>query len=116
MVVRLGQLAVWIAVVMAMMMAVLALASTIVALFMFAFVVHNLVFQIGLADWSSLGVGALFVAIIGGVWLLGNSLLDIIAGSGSRSRHQASNQRTKITLPWLGIAACLGLLFFLFAE
>jgi hypothetical protein len=116
MIVRLGRLAVWIAVVMTAMMAVLALATTIVALFMFAFVVYNLVFQIGLADWSSLGVGALFVAIIGGVWLLGNSLLDIIAGLGSRSRRQASNQRTKITLPWLSIAACLGLLFVLFAE
>jgi hypothetical protein len=116
MIVRLGRLAVWIAVVITMMMAVLALASTIVALFMFAFVVYDLIFQIGLADWSPLGVSALFVAIIGGVWLLGNLLLDIIAGFGSRSRHQASNQRTKIVLPWLGIAASVGLLFFLFGE
>jgi len=99
-----------------MMMAVLALASAVVALFMFAFVVYDLVFQIGLADWSSLGVGALFVAIIGGVWLLANSLLDFIAGFDSRLRHQASSQRTKIVLPWLGIAGCVGLLFFLFAE
>jgi hypothetical protein len=98
------------------MMAGLALAAGIVALFMFAYVVHNLVFQIGLANWSSLGVGAVFVAIIGGVWLLGDTLLDIIAGFGSRSRRQAGNQRTKIVLPWLGIAACIGLLFFLFGE
>jgi hypothetical protein len=116
MVVRLGQLVVWTAVVMAMMLAGLALAAGILASFMFAFVIYNLVLQIGLANWSSLGVGALFGAIIGGVWLLGNSLLDSIAGFGSRSRHGVSNTLTKIVLPWLGVAASVGLLFFLFGE
>jgi hypothetical protein len=55
-----------------------------VALFLFAFVVHQLVIELGMANWASLGVGALFVAIIGSIWLIGNSLLDIIARAGSR--------------------------------
>src|SRR5262245_27408269 len=47
----------------------------------------------------SLGVGTLFGAIVGAFWLLGSSFLDSIAGFGSRSRHQTSNEITKIVLP-----------------
>jgi hypothetical protein len=70
----------------------------------------------GLANWSSLGVGALFVAISGGIWLMGNSFLDIIATSGSHRYATKRSRRTEMTLPWLIVAAVTGALFYLFGE
>jgi len=116
MVVRLKTILYWIATILTLMMVGLMLPIFLVALCFFAFVGYHLVFEIGLKNWSSLGLGALGLAIIGGIWLLGNSLLDILAGFGSRFRHQANTHRTKIILPWLGILACIGVLFFWLGE
>ena len=70
---RLNQAISWIATILAFAVGALVLAVSIVALAMFAFGVHHLASQMGLANWSSLGVGALFVALLGGIWLMGNS-------------------------------------------
>jgi hypothetical protein len=78
-------------------------------------VVHHLVSKLGIVNWSSLGVSALFVAISGGIWLTGNSFLNIIAASGSR-RYATKGRRIEITLPWLIVAAVTGALFYLFGE
>jgi hypothetical protein len=113
---RVGQAICWMASLLTLSVGVLALAASIVALALFAFGVHHLVSKLGIANWSSLGVGALFVAIIGGIWLIGNSLLDIIAASGSRRYATKRSRRTEITLPWLVMAAVTGSLFYLFGE
>ena len=116
MAVRLGQIFYWIATMLTLSMGALAVAASILTLVMFAFVVYFLVFQYGIANWSSLGVGALFFAIIGGVWLMGNSVFEFIASFRTRSSRQLHRQLAKIILPWLGIAAFIGSLFFLFGE
>jgi hypothetical protein len=108
---RVGHILSLIATTLAVFLAALALGTSIVVLVFFVFLVHHLVFQIGLANWSSLGLAALFLGILGGIWLMGNSLLDIVAGVGFRVR-----QRTAIILPWLGIAAFIGMLFVIFGE
>jgi hypothetical protein len=113
---RLKQAISWIATILAFAVGALVLAVSIVALAMFAFGVHHLASQMGLADWSSLGVGALFVALLGGIWLMGNSLLDIIAASGSHRYATKRSRRIEITLPWLVMAAVVGSLFYLFGE
>ena len=86
------------------------------ALGLFIFVIHHLISQFGIANWSSLGVAALSLAILGGIWLIGNSLLDIIVASGSRRYATKRSRRTQITLPWLIVAAVTGALFYLFGE
>ena len=116
---RVGQAICWIANLLTLSsVGVLALAASIVALALFAFGVHHLVSQFGIASWSSLGVGALFVAIIGGIWLIGNSFLDIIAASGPRryANIPKRSRRTQINLPWLVMAAVIGTFFYLFGE
>jgi hypothetical protein len=113
---RLGQAICWIATILTLSMGALALTASIVALSLFAFGLYHLIPKLGIANWASLGVGALFVAIIGGIWLIGNSLLDIIATSGSRRYATKRSRRTKIYLPWLIMAAVLGSVFFLFGE
>jgi hypothetical protein len=100
-----------IATILTLCIGALILAASMVALVLFVFLVYFLVFQIGLANWSSLGVGTFFLALLGSVWLLGNSLLDILAGVGFRVR-----QRVSIILPWLGLAAFVGLLFIIFGN
>ena len=70
---RLKQAISWIATILAFAVGALALAASIVALALFVFVIHHLISQFGIANWSSLGVAALFVAIVGGIWLIGNS-------------------------------------------
>ena len=80
-------------------MGALMLAASIVALALFVFVVHHLVSKLGIVNWSSLGVAALFVAISGGIWLTGNSFLDIIAASGSRRYATNQDRSTEIILP-----------------
>ena len=99
-------------------MGALALAAGIVPLALFAFVVHHLASKLGIANWSSLGVAALFVAVIGGFWLIGNSFLDIIAARGSRRYPNNPNQSRciQINLPWLVMAPVIGSFFVLFAE
>jgi hypothetical protein len=116
MMIRLEQIFYWIATIVTLMMVALMLAIDLAALSFFALVVHHLVFEIGLKNWSSLGIGALGLAIIGGIWLLGNSFLDILAGYGPRFRHEANDHRTRVILPWLGVAAGIGVLFFVFGE
>jgi hypothetical protein len=113
---RLGQAICWIASLLTLSVVVLALAASIVALALFAFGVHHLVSQLGIANWSSLGVAALFVALIGGIWLIGNSFLDIVAASGSPryANNPEWSRRTQINLPWLVMAAVIGLFVFLF--
>ena len=59
----------------------------------------------------SLGVGALLVAIIGSIWLMGNSFLDVIAASGSHRYATKRRRRAQINLPWLVTAAVIGSLF-----
>jgi hypothetical protein len=113
---RLAQAICWVATILAFSAGALALAASIVALAMFVFGVHHLASQMGLANWSSLGVAALFVAISGGIWLMGNSLLDIIAASGSHRYATKRSRRIEITLPWLVMAAVVGSLFYLFGE
>jgi Na+/phosphate symporter len=113
---RVGQAICWIATILAFSVGALALAASIVALAMFAFGVHHLASQMGLANWSSLGVGALFVALLGGIWLMGNSFLDIIAASGSHRYATKRSRRIEMTLPWLIVAAVTGALFYLFGE
>jgi hypothetical protein len=113
---RLGQAICWVATILAFSAGALALAASIVALAMFAFVVHHLISKLGIANWSSLGVAALFVAIIGGIWLMGNSFLDVIAARGSHRYPTKRRRRTEITLPWLVTAAVIGSLFYLFSE
>ena len=92
------------------------LAASIVALALFIFVIHHLISQFGIANWSSLGVGALFVALLGGIWLMGNSFLDVIAASGSHRYATKRSRRIEINLPWLVMAAVTGALFYLFGE
>ena len=111
MVARLQHSLILIATILTFCIAGLVLAASVVALALFVFLVHHLVFQIRLAKWSSLGVGAFFLALLGGIWLLGNVLPDSIAGVGFRARQRAS-----AVLPWLGITAFVGLLFIIFAE
>jgi hypothetical protein len=113
---RLQQAISWIATILAFAVGALALAASIVALGLFIFVIHHLISQFGIANWSSLGVAALFLAILGGIWLIGNSLLDIIVASGSRRYATKRSRRTQITLPWLIVAAVTGALFYLFGE
>ena len=113
---RLKQAISWIATILAFAVGALALAASIVALALFVFVIHHLISQFGIANWSSLGVAALFVAILGGIWLIGNSLLDIIVASGSRRYATKRSRRTQINLPWLVVAAVTGALFYLFGE
>ncbi|MGB3038875.1 MAG: hypothetical protein WBB72_16075 [Methyloceanibacter sp.] len=113
---RLQQAISWIATILAFAVGALALAASMVALALFIFVIHHLISQFGIANWSSLGVAALFVAILGGIWLIGNSLLDIIVASGSRRYATKRSRRTQITLPWLIVAAVTGALFYLFGE
>ena len=116
MVVHPGQVVCWTVTFFVLIMAAATLTVSIVALLMFAMVVYHLVFQLGLANWSGFGVGALLFAIIGVVWLIGNWLLDLIAGLGSRSRPRRKNHRARIILPWLGTAGLIGVLFYLFAK
>jgi hypothetical protein len=111
MVARLQHNLILIATTLTLSIALLVLAASVVALALFVFLVHHLVFQIGLANWSSLGVGLFFLALLGSIWLLGNSLLDILAGVGFRVHQRASG-----LLPWLGITALIGLLFIIFGE
>jgi hypothetical protein len=47
---------------------------------------------------------------------MGNSLLDIIAASGSHRYATKRSRRIEITLPWLVMAAVVGSLFYLFGE
>ena len=60
---RLKQAISWIASILTLSVGAVVLAASIVALALFAFVVHHLVSKFGIANWSSLGVGALLVAI-----------------------------------------------------
>jgi hypothetical protein len=113
---RLGQAICWIASLLTLSVGVLALAASITALAVFAFGVHHLVSTLGIANWSSLGVGALFVALIGSIWLMGNSFLDVIAASGSRRYATKRSRRTQIILPLLLMAAAIGSLFYLFGA
>ena len=113
---RLQQAISWIATILAFAVGALALAASMVALALFIFVIHHLISQFGIANWSSLGVAALFLAILGGIWLIGNSLLDIIVASGSRRYATKRSRRTQITLPWLIVAAVTGAFFYLFCE
>jgi hypothetical protein len=112
---RVGQAICWIASLLTLSVGVLALAASIVALALFAFGVHHLVSQLGIANWSSLGVAALFVAIVG-IWLIGNSFIDILAGSRRYANNPSRSRRTQINLPWLVMAAIIGSFFFLFGE
>jgi hypothetical protein len=111
MVARLQHNLILIATTLTLFIALLVLAASVVALALFVFLVHHLVFQIGLANWSSLGVGLFFLALLGSIWLSGNSLLDILAGVGFRAR-----QRLNIYLPLIGMAALVGLLFIMFGK
>ena len=113
---RLKQAISWIAIILAFTVGAVVLAASIVALALFAFVVHHLVSNFGIANWSSLGVGALLVAIIGSIWLMGNSFLDVIAASGSQRYATKRSRRIEINLPWLVTAAVIGSLFYLFGE
>ena len=113
---RVGQAVCWIASLLTLSVGVLALAASIVALALFAFGVHHLISKFGIANWSSLGVGALFVAIVGGIWLMGNSFLDVIAASGSHHYATKRSRCIEISLPWLVMAAVVGSLFYLFGA
>ena len=113
---RLKQAISWIVIILAFAVGAVVLAASIVALALFAFVVHHLVSNFGIANWATLGVGALLVAIIGSIWLIGNSFLDIVAASGSRRYATKRSRRTEIILPWLVMAVVIGSLFYLFGE
>ena len=104
------------AAILTLFLAALVLAASGVALALFAFAVHHLVSNFGIANWATLGVGALLVAIIGSIWLMGNSFLDVIAASGSHRYATKRSRRTGIFLPWLVMAAVTGSLFYLFGE
>ena len=106
----------WIAIFLPMPLGAVAITASVVALVLFALLIHSLVFKLGIANWASLGVGMLFVAIIGALWLVGNSLLDAMKNFGSPARRHAGNSRTKITLPWLSVAAVVGLLVLVFGK
>ena len=79
---------------------VLAVAASVVAVALFAFGAPHLVSKLGIANWSSLGVGALFVAIVGGIWLMGNSLLDVVAASGSALAGQGGGDWSALLFVW----------------
>jgi hypothetical protein len=79
---------------------VLAVAASVVAVALFAFGARHLVSKLGIANWSSLGVGALFVAIVGGIWLMGNSLLDVVAASGSALAGQGGGDWSALLFVW----------------
>jgi hypothetical protein len=108
MVARLQHVLFWIASVVTVFTGAIALVTTALALLIFGFMAHHLFFEVEIVHWASIGVGALFLAIVAGIWLIGRALLD--ADNPNRSG------RIQIILPWLSMAAVIGLLFFLFAE
>ena len=118
MVTRLNRITLWIATILTSAIAAAMLAACLVALIMFAFLVHHLVFELSIASWVPLGVWSPLPCFHW--WYLVDRQFAPRFHPRSLSRRNSAyskrSRRTQMTLPWLIVAAVIGSIFYLFGA